>query len=47
MAKVTINGVTYEGSNISVNGSNVRIDGKSIGKDFTSRLETIIDMPEN
>lgn len=39
MAKVTINGVTYQGSNISVQGSTVKIDGKVIGSSFTSPLE--------
>lgn len=42
MAKVTINGVTYEGSNIRVNGNTVLIDGQSIGSNFTTPLEVHI-----
>lgn len=42
MSSVTINGVNYSGSNISINGTSIKIDGKEVSKKDVLQISIVV-----
>jgi hypothetical protein len=42
MSTITLNGVTYEGNNISINGKSIKIDGKDVAKKDVLQVSIIV-----